>query len=80
MLGREIEVVHTEPRAGDIRHSLADISYAKELLGFEPIVRWEDGLPATVAYLSALRTEGRVAAARTLTAANIGVSTFRGAA
>lgn len=72
VLGREIEVVHTAERAGDIRHSLADISVAKELLGYEPLVRWEDGLPATVAYLSALRNEGRTVAARTLTASRIG--------
>jgi UDP-glucose 4-epimerase len=75
-LGREIAVVHTESRAGDIRHSLADISTAKELLGFEPLVRWEDGLPPTVAYLSTLRNEGRTAAARTLTAARVGPATL----
>ena len=68
-LGREVEVVHTEPRAGDIRHSLADISYAAELLGYQPFVRWEDGLPPTVAYLSALRENGPSAASKTLTSA-----------
>jgi UDP-glucose 4-epimerase len=77
VLGREIEVHHTEPRAGDIRHSLADISLAKELLGFEPLVKWEDGLGPTVAYLTALRDQGRVAAARTLTAASVGPKTLR---
>lgn len=78
VLGREIEVVHTDPRPGDIRHSLADISLAKELLGFEPLVRWEDGLPPTVAYLSALRGQGRVEAARTLTASRVGPATLQG--
>jgi len=77
VLGREIDVVHTEPRAGDIRHSLADISVAKELLGFEPLVRWEDGLPPTVAYLSALRNQGRLEAARTLTSARVGPATLQ---
>lgn len=76
VLGREIEVVHTEPRAGDIRHSLADISRAEALLGFKPLVRWEDGLTPTVAYLEALRTEGRAAAARTLTSAGVGPRTL----
>ena len=61
VLGRSVEVQHTDPRQGDIRHSLADITLAKELLGFEPLVRWEDGLAPTVAYLSALRNEGRSA-------------------
>ncbi|MDB4538530.1 NAD-dependent epimerase/dehydratase family protein, partial [bacterium] len=35
-------------RAGDIRHSLASIDRARELLGFEPSVQWEDGLRRTL--------------------------------
>lgn len=66
VLGRPVEVRHVDARAGDIRHSLADITRAKELLGYEPSVRWEDGLEPTVRYLRALRTEGRVAAAATI--------------
>jgi UDP-glucose 4-epimerase len=77
VLGREIDVVHQDPRAGDIRHSLADITLAKELLGFEPLVRWEDGLAPTVAYLSALRSQGRAAAARSLTSMRVGPAVFR---
>ncbi|MBK8257345.1 MAG: NAD-dependent epimerase/dehydratase family protein [Polyangiaceae bacterium] len=76
VLGREVEVLHTDPRPGDIRHSLADISRAEALLGFKPLVRWEDGLTPTVAYLEALRTEGRAAAARTLTSAGVGPRTL----
>jgi len=34
--GRIPEVRHLPPRAGDVRHSLADIGRARELLGFEP--------------------------------------------
>jgi nucleoside-diphosphate-sugar epimerase len=79
VLGREIDVIHTEPRPGDIRHSLADVSLAKELLGFEPLVRWEDGLPPTVAYLSALRGSGRSEAARTLTSHRVGPATLHAA-
>jgi hypothetical protein len=40
-------------------------------------VKWEDGLGPTVAYLTALRDQGRVAAARTLTAASVGPKTLR---
>ncbi len=76
VLGRAIEVQHTDPRQGDIRHSLADISLAKELLGFEPIVAWEEGLAPTVAYLSALRDTGRSEAAKTLTSATVGPKTL----
>jgi UDP-N-acetylglucosamine 4-epimerase len=35
---------YREFRAGDVRHSLADISKAKELLGYEPSHRIEEGL------------------------------------
>ena len=38
------------PRAGDIRNSLADISLAKELLGYQPAIRFEDGLKDTIQY------------------------------
>ena len=51
VLGRPVDVRHVEPRAGDVRHSLADIGRARELLGFEPKVRWEDGLPPTAEFL-----------------------------
>ncbi|MBN2446904.1 MAG: SDR family oxidoreductase [Phycisphaerae bacterium] len=32
------------PRAGDIKHSLADISRARELIGYEPAVSFEQGI------------------------------------
>ncbi|MFO0551703.1 MAG: SDR family oxidoreductase [Polyangiaceae bacterium] len=58
VLGRSVEVVHGAPRAGDIRHSLGDISRAEELLGYSPDVRWEDGIPSTIEYLKTLRESG----------------------
>ena len=36
ILGKEIKSIHAEPRPGDIKHSLADISKAKEF-GYNPI-------------------------------------------
>jgi len=36
------------PRAGDVRHSLADIRLARKLLGYRPIVDFETGLRRTV--------------------------------
>lgn len=74
VLGRQVEIEHIAPRPGDIRHSLADISRAHELLGYEPVVRWEDGLAPTIAYLSALRSEGPAAASKHLTAARVAAS------
>ena len=35
-------------RAGDIRHSYADSSRARELLGWEPATPWEDAVAATI--------------------------------
>jgi nucleoside-diphosphate-sugar epimerase len=37
-----------EPRAGDVKHSLADITRARELLGFEPKVDLRTGLQQTI--------------------------------
>ncbi|MCU4742803.1 NAD-dependent epimerase/dehydratase family protein [Natronoglomus mannanivorans] len=42
--GSSSEIVYDDPREGDIRHSGADISKAREMLGFEPSVSLEDGL------------------------------------
>jgi dTDP-L-rhamnose 4-epimerase len=39
-------------RAGDIRHCFADISLARQLLGFEPQVRFEDGIAGLAEWLS----------------------------
>jgi UDP-glucose 4-epimerase len=58
VLGRTLDVQHIEPRQGDIRHSLADVSAAKELLGYEPKVRWEDGIPPTIEFLTQLMSRG----------------------
>ena len=38
------------PREGDIKHSLANISLAKELLGYDPGKKFEDGLVETIDY------------------------------
>jgi UDP-N-acetylglucosamine 4-epimerase len=41
---------HREPRAGDIRDSLADVSLANRLLGYVPVKDMRDGLLETIAY------------------------------
>ena len=43
-LNKEIEPNFTEPRKGDIRHSNADISKARELLGYSPDYDFASGL------------------------------------
>ncbi|MDX2305731.1 MAG: SDR family oxidoreductase [Microscillaceae bacterium] len=44
----ELQPVYIEPRIGDIRDSLADISKAKELLDYNPKVLIEEGLEITI--------------------------------
>ena len=46
LTGNNVEPVHREPREGDIRHSLADISKARTL-GYEPRYNLEEGLEET---------------------------------
>jgi UDP-glucose 4-epimerase len=48
LLGSDVEPVYRPPRPGDVRHSLADISLARRLLGYDPAVSFEDGLERTV--------------------------------
>ena len=47
-----MEATYGPPRAGDVRDSLADISRAKDLLGYTPLVHLEDGLRQTVAWFA----------------------------
>jgi UDP-N-acetylglucosamine 4-epimerase len=46
--GATISAVHREERAGDVKNSLADISKAKNLLGFQPQVRFKEGIERTI--------------------------------
>lgn len=48
--GRPLEPVFHPARAGDVKHSKADISAAKAAFGFEPKVGWLDGLRKTYAW------------------------------
>jgi len=51
ILGVQVTPQYAPPRAGDVRHSTADISLARTTLGYEPRVSLEDGLRHTVAWL-----------------------------
>lgn len=50
ILGTNVQPRYAPPRAGDVRHSCADASMSKELLGFEPQVSFEDGLSRAIDY------------------------------
>jgi UDP-glucose 4-epimerase len=45
--GRRISAKYDPPRPGDIRHSQADISLASRVLGYQPLVYFEEGLRRT---------------------------------
>jgi UDP-N-acetylglucosamine 4-epimerase len=53
---------YTPPRAGDVRDSQADLTRAREILGYEPIVSFEEGLRRTLEWYKA---EQALAATRT---------------
>ena len=48
LTGYKGEPAYAEARPGDIRDSLADIRLARELLGYEPVVDFREGLRRTV--------------------------------
>lgn len=52
LLGKSAEADYTDPRPGDIRDSLADITAARDVLGYDPEVSFEDGMAMTVAAFS----------------------------
>ncbi len=48
IIGTDLKPRYEETRTGDIRHSLADITRAEQLLGYRPIVSLAEGLKYTV--------------------------------
>jgi len=63
-LGADIEPEVTGKfRAGDIRHSFADISRAKQVMGYEPKVKFQDGVRELVEWLKEQPAEDRAAEA-----------------
>jgi nucleoside-diphosphate-sugar epimerase len=53
--GTSLEAVHQAPRAGDVHDSQADISKARALVSYTPIVSFEEGLRRTLEWC---RTDG----------------------
>ena len=50
LLGTNIEAVYTDMRAGDVMNSLANITRAKEAIGYEPLVYFEEGLEKAIGW------------------------------
>jgi nucleoside-diphosphate-sugar epimerase len=58
-VGSTVQPIYSDPRAGDVRDSQADISKAQRLLGYSPIVSFEEGLGRTVAWYRESMVAGR---------------------
>ncbi len=50
IFGCQVTPRYGAPRTGDVQHSHADITRARQLLGYEPKIRFEEGLKKTVAW------------------------------
>lgn len=48
--GKKLDLEKRPPRLGDVKHTLADISKAKRILGYTPSVLFESGLKKTIAW------------------------------
>lgn len=48
--GRQVEPLFGPPRAGDVAHSLADVSTARDALGYRVVVPFAEGIARTVAW------------------------------
>ena len=58
LIGADVEPVYEEPRAGDVRDSQADIGKAARLLGYAPLVPFDEGLKKTVEWYRAFAEAG----------------------
>ena len=58
IVGTNLQPIYQEPRAGDVRDSQADITKAKTLLGYTPIVSLEEGLEKTLEWCRTESTAG----------------------
>jgi UDP-N-acetylglucosamine/UDP-N-acetyl-alpha-D-glucosaminouronate 4-epimerase len=61
--GNTLEVRHEPPREGDIRDSQADITQARELLGYDPQVDFEEGIRRTFEWYRSSQTKTQQAPA-----------------
>ena len=48
LLGKNIKPLYTDPRPGDVKHSLADITLAEKTIGYKPTVHFKQGLQLAI--------------------------------
>ncbi|MHC4293035.1 MAG: SDR family oxidoreductase [Planctomycetota bacterium] len=50
LLGKDIKPIYTDPRPGDVKHSLADITLAEKTIGYKSIVPFKEGLEKSIVW------------------------------
>lgn len=50
ILGKDIKPEYKPLRAGDVKHSLASIDLAKEVIGYKPVTSFQDGLQKAISW------------------------------
>ena len=48
LLGKNVKPIYAPSRPGDVKHSLADITAAKKLIGFQPVMLFREGLEKSI--------------------------------
>ncbi|HBO45001.1 MAG TPA: LPS biosynthesis protein WbpP [Planctomycetaceae bacterium] len=59
LLGTDVQPIHDKPRVGDVRESMADVTLARALLGYETQVHFEEGLRRSINYYRSLAEKSR---------------------
>jgi len=52
LLGKAVKPVYADERPGDVKHSLADVTLAEELIGFDARISFEAGLEKAIGWYS----------------------------
>ncbi len=53
VLGKNVKPNYVATRAGDIKHSWADIALSERVIGYKPVVNFSDGLQKTIEWYAA---------------------------
>jgi len=50
LLGKDVESIYTDPRPGDVKHSLANITLAEKTIAYKPKISFRDGLKKAISW------------------------------
>ncbi len=57
LMGVEVRANYEPARTGDVKHSLADITDARQILNYEPAVDFRQGVELTLSYFKQKKVE-----------------------